>query len=47
MWKDYLRLAKTYKVSAEWVRGHYGYEENVRCDEIARGEAENLKGKDT
>lgn len=43
MWRDYLSVAKTHKVTAEWVKGHAGHEENEKCDQIARGEAEKLK----
>jgi ribonuclease HI len=46
MWKDYLEVSKTHKVKAQWVRGHNGHDENERCDEIARSEAEILKEKD-
>ena len=42
MWRDYLSVAKTHKVTAEWVKGHAGHEENEKCDQIARGEAEKL-----
>ncbi len=44
LWKEYLKVSKAHKIKATWVRGHDGHEENERCDKIARGEAENLKG---
>ena len=43
LWKDYIEVSKIHKVNAIWVRGHDGHEENERCDELARGEAEKMK----
>ena len=43
LWKEYIKVAKPHKIKAFWVRGHDGHEENERCDEIARSEAEKLK----
>jgi len=43
LWKEYVKIAKNHKVFANWVRGHAGHEENERCDEVARQEAQNLK----
>ena len=43
LWKRYLEVAKPHKIKAFWVRGHDGHEENERCDEIAKQEAEKLK----
>ncbi len=42
-WKEYVEVSKNHKIKANWVRGHAGHEENERCDEIARQEAQNLK----
>ncbi|MDR1450758.1 MAG: ribonuclease HI [Helicobacteraceae bacterium] len=43
LWKAYLEASKEHLVRAVWVRGHSGHEENERCDQIARGEAELRK----
>jgi len=43
LWKDYIEVSKIHKVNAIWVRGHDGHEENERCDQLARGEAEKMK----
>ncbi len=43
LWREYLEVSKPHKIIANWVRGHDGHEENERCDEIARGEAQKLK----
>ena len=44
LWEYYLKVAKTHKIKATWVRGHDGHIENERCDEIAKNEATQLKG---
>ena len=44
LWKDYLEVSKQHSVKATWVKGHAGHEENERCDQIAREEAEKFKG---
>ncbi|MCW8896191.1 MAG: ribonuclease HI [Sulfurimonas sp.] len=43
LWKEYIEASKIHKVKAIWVRGHDGHEENERCDELARREAEKMK----
>lgn len=43
LWQEYLDVAKPHQIRAVWVRGHDGHEENERCDDIARGEAEKLQ----
>ena len=43
LWKEYIEVSKRHKVNAIWVRGHNGHDENERCDEMARGEAEKMK----
>jgi len=45
LWKEYVEVSKPHRVKAVWVRGHNGHEENERCDDIARGEAEVLQEK--
>jgi len=43
LWKEYLEVAKGHDITAFWVRGHAGHEENEKCDKIARGEAEQIQ----
>lgn len=43
LWQEYLDVSAPHKITAVWVRGHDGHEENERCDDIARGEAEKFK----
>jgi ribonuclease HI len=43
LWRDYIEVAKPHRITALWVRGHDGHEENERCDEIARSEAQKQK----
>ena len=43
LWKEYIEVSKIHKVNAIWVRGHDGHEENERCDQLARREAEKMK----
>ena len=43
LWKEYLEVSKMHKISATWVRGHNGHDENERCDKLARQEAERQK----
>ena len=45
LWQEYVKVSKPHHVKAFWVRGHAGHEENERCDDIARGEAEVLQEK--
>jgi len=45
LWKAYLEAAKSHQVTASWVRGHAGHEENELCDQLARAEAEKIKAK--
>ena len=41
--QEYIEASKPHNVHAIWVKGHAGHEENEKCDDIARGEAEKLK----
>ena len=43
LWQEYLDVSKKHKVKAVWVKGHAGHEENEKCDDIARSEAEVLQ----
>ena len=36
LWRELDRLVAEHEVSFHWVEGHAGYEENERCDELAR-----------
>jgi len=45
LWQEYLAVARPHKITATWVRGHDGHEENEKCDKIARQEAMKYKGK--
>jgi ribonuclease HI len=45
LWREYIEVSKGHQITAFWVRGHDGHEENERCDDIARGEAEKLQAK--
>jgi ribonuclease HI len=44
LWEAYLEAAKPHTIKGTWVRGHNGHPENERCDELARNEAERIKG---
>ncbi|MCL2677985.1 MAG: ribonuclease HI [Clostridiales bacterium] len=41
LWRRLWELLQRHKVSANWVKGHAGHEENERCDELARQAAQN------
>ena len=43
LWKEYLEISSPHNVRGTWVRGHNGHQENERCDELARNEAERIK----
>jgi ribonuclease HI len=43
LWKRYIEVAKRHKIVASWVKGHAGHEENEKCDQIAKAEAEKLR----
>ena len=43
LWQKLDELATNVEIHWVWVRGHNGEEFNERCDELARGCAENLK----
>ena len=43
LWKQYIEVSQGHKVNATWVKGHAGHEENERCDDLARNEAERQK----
>ncbi len=45
LWKEYIEVSQKHNIKAIWVRGHDGHEENEKCDDIARGEAEQLQVK--
>jgi ribonuclease HI len=43
LWKEYIEVAKQHNITASWVKGHDGHEENERCDKIARQEAQDVR----
>lgn len=43
LWREYIKVSKGHKINAIWVRGHDGHEENERCDQLARDEAQKVK----
>ena len=45
LWERLLALSKVHKIRWAWVRGHNGHPENERCDELARGAIEALRGR--
>lgn len=44
LWEELDRLSAEAKPRYVWVEGHAGEEFNERCDELARGEIEKLRG---
>ena len=43
LWQEYLKVSEQHSVVATWIQGHAGHEENERCDNMARTEAEKFK----
>ncbi len=43
LWQEYVRISQPHIIKAIWVKGHAGHEENERCDDLARNEAEKIK----
>lgn len=43
LWKEYIEVSKEHKITATWVRGHDGHEENERCDILAKDAAQKAK----
>ncbi|WP_419769308.1 MAG: ribonuclease HI [Candidatus Marinarcus sp.] len=43
LWQEYIKVSDIHTIKGTWVKGHAGHEENERCDELARNEAEKLK----
>lgn len=43
LWKEYIEVSRPHKIQATWVRGHNGHDENEKCDQIAKEEAEKQK----
>jgi len=44
LWEELDRLSAARKPLFVWVEGHAGEEWNERCDELARGEIDRLRG---
>lgn len=36
LWKDIVALTSIHQVEFRWVKGHAGYPENERCDQLAK-----------
>ncbi len=43
LWQEYIKVSDKHKINGIWVRGHNGHEENEKCDQIARDEAQKAK----
>ncbi len=43
LWQEYIDNSQQHKITAIWVKGHAGHEQNERCDILARTEAEKLR----
>lgn len=44
LWQEYVTISQRHTIKATWVKGHNGHPQNERCDQLARQEAEKLKG---
>ena len=42
LWERLLRLCEHHEVDFDWVKGHAGTQENIRCDELAMQAARQL-----
>ncbi len=36
LWETLLKLSKPHHIDWQWIKGHYGHNENERCDKMAR-----------
>ncbi len=43
LWREYVKVSRSHKIHAIWVRGHDGHIENERCDKLARDAAQRAK----
>jgi ribonuclease HI len=43
LWQEYVEVSKPHNITAIWVKGHAGHEQNERCDIMARTEAEKFQ----
>jgi ribonuclease HI len=43
LWQEYVEVSKPHKITAIWVKGHAGHEQNERCDIMARTEAQKFQ----
>jgi ribonuclease HI len=43
LWQEYVEVSKGHKITAIWVKGHAGHEQNERCDIMARTEAQKFQ----
>ena len=44
LWERLLKMLDMHEVSFKWVKGHASNPQNNRCDELARGAAQNNAG---
>ena len=45
LWKEYIEVSAPHHISTQWVKGHNDHEENERCDQIAKEEAQKYKDR--
>jgi len=43
LWHEYVKVSEQHNVIGTWVKGHDSHEENERCDDIARLQAEAFR----
>ncbi|TLD97311.1 ribonuclease HI [Helicobacter jaachi] len=43
LWQAYLQAAKSHQISAHWIKGHAGQEQNELCDRLAKLAAQSFK----
>lgn len=44
LWREFIEVSKSHKVTAQWVRAHNGHPENELCDQLSREKAMELAG---
>ncbi|MEW6067404.1 MAG: ribonuclease HI [Nitrospirota bacterium] len=44
LWEKLLNLASKHDIKWEWIKGHNGHAENMRCDKLARLAIEKCRG---
>lgn len=43
LWQEYMKVSKTHKIRAFWIKAHNNHPENEKCDKLAREAALNLQ----